>query len=69
MSLIKLVSIIASHAKETTTEDGMIEVGFRTDSFVKAVNLPAYLPLNGMTMSFDGDGNCVARCCLATRYR
>lgn len=60
--LVKPVSVIPSHANEPATEGGKVKAGTRTDTFVKAVNVPAHIPLSGRTMSFDGDGKCVAGC-------
>lgn len=60
--LIKPASVIPSHANEQATENGAILAGTRTDQFVKAVSVPAHLPLSGRTMEFNGDGACVSGC-------
>jgi L-ascorbate metabolism protein UlaG (beta-lactamase superfamily) len=60
--LIKPNSVIASHANEVATQGGKVMPGTRTDTFLKAVGVPAYAPLSGKTMSFDGGGRCVSGC-------
>ncbi|MBL4722078.1 MAG: MBL fold metallo-hydrolase [Alphaproteobacteria bacterium] len=60
--LVRPVSVIASHANEVGTKDGKVIAGTRTDTFIKASNMPVYVPLSGITMSFDGAGKCVAGC-------
>ena len=60
--LVKPRSVIPSHANEEATRGGMVIAGTRTDTFLKAVRVPAHLPLSGRTMEFDGDGRCVAGC-------
>jgi len=61
-ALVKPVSVIPSHANEVATKGGKILPGTRTDAFVKAVKVPAHIPLSGRTMEFDGGGTCVAGC-------
>lgn len=60
--LVKPSSVIASHANEVATKGGQVIAGTRTDTFMKAVKVPAHVPLSGKTMSFDGSGKCVAGC-------
>jgi len=60
--LVKPNSVIASHANEVATQGGKLIPGTRTATFVKLVHVPAYVPLSGKTMSFDGGGKCVAGC-------
>jgi L-ascorbate metabolism protein UlaG (beta-lactamase superfamily) len=60
--LIKPVSVIPSHANEPATKDGKVIAGTKTDTFIKALSVPAHLALSGRTMSFDGDGTCVSGC-------
>lgn len=60
--LIKPISVIPSHANEQATEGGAVIAGTRTDQFMKAVSVNAYLPLSGRTMQFDSGGACVAGC-------
>jgi len=60
--LVKPNSVIASHANEAATKGGKLIPGTRTDTFIKATNVPVHLPLSGRTMSFDAQGNCVAGC-------
>lgn len=60
--LIKPAAVIPSHANEQATEGGAVLAGTRTDQFMKAISVPAHLPLSGKTMEFDGAGTCVAGC-------
>lgn len=60
--LVKPVSVIASHANEVATRGGKVLPGTRTETFMKAVKVPVYVPLSGKTMSFDGGGKCVSGC-------
>ena len=61
-SLIKPASVIPSHANEVATKEGKVLPGTKTDAFIKAVKVPAHVPLSGKTMEFDGGGTCVAGC-------
>jgi hypothetical protein len=54
--------VIPSHANEIGTVDGKVRPGSKTEAFMKAVNVPAYVPLSGHTMEFDGAGKCVKGC-------
>jgi L-ascorbate metabolism protein UlaG (beta-lactamase superfamily) len=60
--LVKPASVIPSHANEVGTVDGKVRPGSKTEAFVKAVKMPAYVPLSGHTMEFDGAGKCIAGC-------
>ena len=60
--LVKPNAVIPSHANEVATKDGKVIPGTKTDKFLKAVKVPAHLPLSGRTMEFDADGKCVAGC-------
>lgn len=60
--LVKPNSVIASHANEVATKGGKVIAGTKTETFIKATNVPVHLPLSGRTMEFDGQGNCVAGC-------
>lgn len=60
--LVKPASVIASHANEVGTVNGKVRPGSKTEAFLKAVKVPAYLPLSGRTMEFDGSGKCTAGC-------
>jgi len=59
--LVKPSSVIASHANEVATQGGKV-IGAKTSAFMKAVDIPAYVPLSGKTMGFDGGGRCVSGC-------
>lgn len=60
--LVKPRSVIASHANEEATKNGKIVSGTRTDTFIKATNVPVHIPLSGQTMEFDGKGKCRVGC-------
>lgn len=60
--LVKPASVIASHANEVATKGGKVVPGSKTETFVKATQVPVHLPLSGRTMSFDGSGKCVDGC-------
>ena len=60
--LIKPAAVIASHANEAATKNGKMIPGSRTESFVKAVVVPVYMPLSGRSMEFDAHGQCVSGC-------
>lgn len=60
--LVKPASVIPSHANEVATNGGRLVAGSRTDTFIKAVKVPAHLPLSGRTMSFNSGGKCVSGC-------
>lgn len=60
--LVKPASVIPSHANEVATNGGKVVAGSRTDTFMKAVKVPAHLPLSGRTMEFDKNGKCRAGC-------
>lgn len=55
--LVKPKAAIASHANEAATNNGEVIPGTRTATFIEATTTPVYVPLSGVTMSFDGDGN------------
>jgi L-ascorbate metabolism protein UlaG (beta-lactamase superfamily) len=60
--LVKPASVIPSHANEVGTVGGKVRPGSKTEAFMKAVKVPAYLPLSGKTMEFDAGGKCTAGC-------
>src|SRR5918993_507476 len=60
--LVKPNAVIPSHVNEVATKGGKVVPGSKTDTFLKAVKVPAHLPLSGKTMSFDNAGKCVAGC-------
>lgn len=60
--LVKPASVIASHANEVGTVNGKVRPGSKTETFVKAVKVPAHIPLSGKTMEFDAGGKCTAGC-------
>lgn len=60
--MIRPAAVIPSHANEVATKGGKVLPGTRTERFLKAVKVPAHLPLSGRTMAFDGAGKCVSGC-------
>ncbi len=60
--LVKPNAVIASHANEAATKNGKVIPGTRTDIFMRATQVPVYLPLSGRTMQFDAKGLCVSGC-------
>ena len=60
--LVKPAAVIPSHANEVGTVNGKVRPGSRTEAFIKAVRVPAHIPLSGKTMEFDAAGKCTAGC-------
>ena len=60
--LIKPNAVIASHANEAATQSGKVRGGTRTETFIKATNVPVHIPLSGKTMSFTSAAKCVNGC-------
>ena len=60
--LVRPNAVIASHANEVATQGGKVLPGTRTQAFMKATKVPAYVPLSGKTMEFDGGGKCLSAC-------
>jgi L-ascorbate metabolism protein UlaG (beta-lactamase superfamily) len=60
--LVKPNAVIPSHANEVGTRDGKVVPGSKTEAFIKAVRVPAHIPLSGKTMEFDETGKCIAGC-------
>lgn len=61
-TLIKPNSVIASHANEAATQSGKVISGTRSETFIKATNVPVHLPLSGKTMGFNAKAKCVSGC-------
>lgn len=61
-TLVKPNAVIPSHANEEATRGGKVISGTRTETFMKSVKVPVYIPLSGKTMEFDTSGKCVAGC-------
>lgn len=60
--MVKPAEVILSHANEVATKSSKVIAGTRTETFMKAVKVPARVPLSGKTMEFDGSGRCTAGC-------
>ncbi len=55
--LIHPNAVIPSHANEVATTGGIVNPGTRTARFIELVgNTPVFVPLSGVTMEFDGNG-------------
>ena len=59
---VKPNAVIPSHANEEGTRGGKVRPGSKTEKFIKAVKVPAYLALSGRTMEFGADGKCARGC-------
>jgi L-ascorbate metabolism protein UlaG (beta-lactamase superfamily) len=60
--LVRPAAVIPSHANEAGTVGGKVRPGSKTEAFLKAVKMPAHVPLSGHTMQFDATGECTAGC-------
>lgn len=60
--LVKPKSVVASHANEPSTKGGKLLPESKAAAFKKASKVPTHVPLSGVTMAFDGEGQCVAGC-------
>jgi L-ascorbate metabolism protein UlaG (beta-lactamase superfamily) len=60
--LVEPESVIVSHANEIATTDGEVNQETRTAYFLRLAEMPAHVPLSGVTMSFDEKGTCVEGC-------
>jgi L-ascorbate metabolism protein UlaG (beta-lactamase superfamily) len=60
--LVKPNAVIPSHANEVGTRGGKVVPGSKTEAFIKAVRVPAHVPLSGKTMEFDEAGKCIGGC-------
>ena len=60
--LVKPAAVIPSHVNEVGTVNGKVRSGSKTEAFIKAVKVPAHVPLSGKTMEFDATGKCTAGC-------
>jgi len=65
--LVQPAAVIPSHAEEQVTTGGAVRPDSRTAQFMQLLgDIPAYVPLSGTTLGFDGDANCVAGCSQGT---
>jgi L-ascorbate metabolism protein UlaG (beta-lactamase superfamily) len=60
--LVQPEAVIASHANEAATQNGEVQPGTKTATFIDAVKVPVHVPLSGRTMEFDGAAACVSGC-------
>jgi L-ascorbate metabolism protein UlaG (beta-lactamase superfamily) len=59
--LIQPNAVIPSHANEVATRDGVVLAGTRTAQFMELLgDIPAFVPLGGVTMEFDANGQLLA---------
>jgi len=60
--LVQPNAVIASHANEAATMNGEVQLETKTAAFMTATETPVYVPLSGVTMSFDAEGSCTEGC-------
>ena len=61
--LVEAAAVIPSHAEEAVTVNGQLKPNTRTAEFIRLLGgIPAYLPLSGRTMEFNGKARCVGGC-------
>jgi L-ascorbate metabolism protein UlaG (beta-lactamase superfamily) len=61
--LVHTAAVIPSHAEQPVTVNGKLLPNTRVAEFIRLLgDIPAYLPLSGRTMEFDGDARCLAGC-------
>lgn len=60
--LVRPNAVIASHANEAATQDGVVIPGTRTATFIAASRMPVHVPRSGVTLSFDAMAACVSGC-------
>lgn len=61
--LVHPAAVIPSHADQPATINGQLISDTRTAEFISLLHeMPAYLPLSGRTMRFDGNAQCVGGC-------
>ena len=60
--LVQPNAVIASHANEAATIDGVVQPETKTAAFIEATQTSVYVPLSGKTLSFDADGLCTEGC-------
>lgn len=59
--LIRPNGVIPSHVNEVATSGGAVIGGTRTERFIELMGeLPVFVPLSGITMEFDGNGQSAA---------
>ena len=54
--LIKPNGVIVSHANQPSTKDGKVIDGTRVDEFTRLSKVPVHVPLSGVTMDVNGEG-------------
>jgi hypothetical protein len=60
--LIRSKSVIPEHANQVSTSGGAVVPGTRVERFINQMTdsgIPVHVPLSGVPMEFDGDGNCI----------
>jgi L-ascorbate metabolism protein UlaG (beta-lactamase superfamily) len=68
--LVQPAAVIPSHAEEQVTTNGVVSPDSRTAQFIQLLgDIPAYVPLSGKTMEFDGDAHCLAGCGISSGAR
>lgn len=59
---VKPTAVIPSQANQASTKGGKVLSGTRLDIFQQLSKKPVYIPLSGVTMSFDSKGKCIQGC-------
>jgi L-ascorbate metabolism protein UlaG (beta-lactamase superfamily) len=61
--LVHTAAVIPSHAEQVVTVKGKLLPDTQVAEFLRLLgDIPAYLPLSGRTMEFDGNARCLAGC-------
>jgi L-ascorbate metabolism protein UlaG (beta-lactamase superfamily) len=61
--LVHVAAVIPSHAEQAVTMNGQLISDTRIAEFIRLLgDTPAFLPLSGQTMYFNGNAQCIAGC-------
>jgi L-ascorbate metabolism protein UlaG (beta-lactamase superfamily) len=61
--LVHVAAVIPSHAEQAVTMNGQLIADTRIAEFIRLLgDTPAFLPLSGQTMLFNGNAQCIAGC-------
>ena len=61
--LVHVGAVIPSHAEQPATANGQLLPDTRIAEFINFLgDIPAFLPLSGHTMLFNGNAQCIAGC-------
>lgn len=66
--LVRVAAVIPSHAEQPVTVNGQLIPETRIGEFIRLLGgTPAFLPLSGHTMQFNGNAQCIAGCVQSSR--